>query len=670
MTLNISGNNYAKAGLIAAFIVLVAGVWTWLSGGILMLGLGQKFEDATLLTMYQYWYYYGEDQQVEKWLVIAGGIPLAILLIPVILFSVFSSQKKKSLFGNARFATKNEIRKAGLYNDTGIFIGRAFGSFLMFVGERHVSLSAPTRGGKGASFAIPNLLTWKESLVVLDIKEENWRITSAYRHKYGQECYFFNPTATDYRTHRYNPLSYISTDPNFRIDDIQKIANMLFPDQPGTDMIWTATPRSLFIGIVLYLLETPGKLVTLGQVLRETLVDGDGSHHFETILNERIAAGNPLSPACARGLLSYCSIAAENTRSGIIGGFRSRLELWMNPLVDAATSGNDFDLRDVRKRRMSIYIGVSPGNLDRMAPLINLFFQQFIDLNTRELPSKNKALKHTCLLLMDEFTSIGEIPVLSKGVAYIAGYGLRMAIIIQSPSQLDSEYGKDAAQTFKSNHAMHIVYPPKATETQVAKDISEWLGYQTVKGVSSSKTKSFFGKKTPTENVSDQQRALLLPQEITGLKEGQQLVVVENLPPIMAQKVMYFKEPLFMNRLKEISPTLKRVGAKLPTRAQLNSAIEADELSAPVPTVDVVTHSRMVAGDTPLIVIASTRTAGRTIVVERPVTSADIPDLTKRSLKDFAVDFSSVGKPRPGDLNEAALHAYADSLCGQVGVVA
>jgi type IV secretion system protein VirD4 len=355
--------------------------------------------------MYQYWYHYGAEQEVKKWLYIASGISLAVLLAPGLFFF---APAKRSLFGDARFAKRSEIKKAGLFGEKGIIVGQIGGRYLMFEGQQHAIISAPTRSGKGVGIVIPNLLNWPESVVVLDIKQENWDITSAFRRKYGQECFLFNPAATDYRTHRYNPLSYISEDPNFRIDDVQKIGNMLFPDQPGTDVIWTATPRSLFLGIVLYLLETPGKAVTLGQVLRETLVDGDGSAYFAKIINDRAASGNPLSGACVRGLNTYISIASENTRSGIIGGFRSRLELWMNPLVDAATSANDFDLRDVRKKRMSIYLGVTPDNLERMAPLLNLFFQQLIDLNTRVRPEQSKAIKYTCMLVMDEFTAIGQ----------------------------------------------------------------------------------------------------------------------------------------------------------------------------------------------------------------------------------------------------------------------
>ena len=666
MTLSLSENSWAKAWLITAFFTLVIVVWAYMAGGIFLMAFQHRFEEATLLTLYQYWYHYGAEEQVQKWLYIASGVSLALLLAPL---TMIFAPAKKSLFGDARFARRSEIKKAGLLGENGIIVGKLGNQYLTFDGQQHAIISAPTRSGKGVGIVIPNLLNWPDSVVVLDIKQENWDITSGFRRKYGQECYLFNPAATDYRTHRYNPLDYISEDPNFRIDDAQKIANMLLPDQAGTDVIWTATPRSLFLGIVLYLVETPGKLVTLGQVLRESLADGDGSAYFAKIINDRAAEGNPLSGACVRALNSYISIASENTRSGVMASFRSRLELWMNPLVDAATSANDFDLRDVRKRRMSIYLGVTPDNLGRMAPLLNLFFQQLIDLNTRELPHKNKAIKYPCMLLMDEFTAIGKINILTKGIGYIAGYWLRMMPIIQSPAQLVEVYGKDAAQTFTTNHALNIIYPPKASETQTARDISEWLGYRTTKGKSESKGKGLFSKKSQSESVSDQRRALLLPQEITGLGQNKQLVIMENVPPILANKVLYYKDRAFMDRLKEVSPSLHSLGAKFPTKTQLDDAIASGELGAAVPVIDLEAHHLLVGiNDTPVTVAMPQGGGKRVVTVERPATPADVPNLAKLGLASFVVDFSAVEKPKAGELDEAALHAYADNLCKQAGI--
>ena len=630
-----------KIALLATLIVALVCLWAYLAGGIFLVAFGHPFDHATPLTLYQYWYHYGTAPQVQNWLWIASGVAGAAIVVPA---AMLYSPARRSLFGDARFATRGEIRKAGLLGDKGIIVGKMGKKYLLFDGLQHAIISAPTRSGKGVGIVIPNLLNWPDSVVVLDIKQENWDITSGYRRKYGQACYLFNPAATDYRTHRYNPLAYISSDPNFRIDDVQKIAGMLFPDQAGTDIIWTATPRSLFLGIVLYLAETPDKPLTLGQVLRETLMDGDGSAYFARIIRDRAAGGNPLSAVCVRALNSYISISSDKTRAGVMASLRSRLELWMNPLVDAATSANDFDLRDVRKRRMSIYLGVTPDNLERMAPLLNLFFQQLIDLNTRERPNQNPAIQHQCLLLMDEFTAIGKIGILSKGISYIAGYWLRMMPIIQSPSQLVEVYGQDAAQNFTTNHALNIIYPPKASETVAARDISEWLGYQTVKGRSESRGKGLFTKKSKSENVSDQRRALLLPQEITGLGQERELLVLENVPPILAKKVRYFEDPVFVERLREVSPQLAKLQSAMPNQAQLDQAIESGELGAPVPKLDLAAYQHEIGG--------ALAAKGKAVIPE------DLPQQAKRRLAEFSVGLTPVAPA----LDVAALKAHAEDL--------
>lgn len=661
MTPNPSEHAWLKPTLIATALLGAALFWLYLAGGIFLLTQKRNFSDSTLLTLYQYWYWYGDSKAVQDRLFLAGVGALLLLASPFAL--LLRPGKRPSLFGDARFAKPKDIRKAGLLRNQGIIVGRYKQDYLMLAGSQHVLMSAPTRTGKGVGIVIPNLLAWPDSVVVLDIKQENHAITSGYRSKHGQPCFLFNPVAADYRTHRYNPLAYISDDPNFRIDDIQKLAYMLFPDTSGVDVIWTATPRTLFVGIVLSLLETPGKLITMGQVLRETLVDGDGSAYFSKMIQEREKAGAPLSGTCARALNSYISISAENTRAGIMTSFRSKLELWNNPLVDAATSANDFDLRDVRKKRMSIYLGVTPDNLERMGPLLNLFFQQLIDLNTRQLPEHNPALKYQCLLLADEFTAMGKINALSKGISYIAGYGLRMLPIIQSPSQLVEVYGKDAAQTFTTNHALQIVFPPKASELQTARDISEWLGYQTVKGVSQSKRKGLFAKESPSESQSDQRRALLLPQEITSLGNEKELVVTEGCPPIMAKKIRFFSDQFFMQRLRTISPLLAAKGKKTLTEAQFKAIVTTGELTAHIPRIDMEGHKRLI-GETPMAAYENTSSA----TPEQAVTDDYMPKLAMLGLESFSVNFSGTEKTAIGNLDTVALNVYTEKLCNSAGL--
>ena len=69
----------------------------------------------------------------------------------------------------------------------------------------------------------------------------------------------------------------------------------------------------------------------------------------------------------------------------------------------------DFGLADVRKKPMTIYVGINPNKLKEGALLANLFFSQLIDLNTNELPQENPELKYQCALVMDEFAAIGKL---------------------------------------------------------------------------------------------------------------------------------------------------------------------------------------------------------------------------------------------------------------------
>src|SRR3546814_10456538 len=57
---------------------------------------------------------------------------------------------------------------------------------LIFGGNEHVLLEAQTRAGKGVGVVIPNLLTWPDSVVVLDVKRENWSTSAGYRQRAGQ----------------------------------------------------------------------------------------------------------------------------------------------------------------------------------------------------------------------------------------------------------------------------------------------------------------------------------------------------------------------------------------------------------------------------------------------------------------------------------------------------
>ena len=101
----------------------------------------------------------------------------------------------ESQYGNAHWATLAEIKKAGLLSKgTGMTMGMYKGKMLVVdkTNCQHALLFAPTGSGKGVGFVLPNLLFWDDSVIVHDVKLENFEITSGYRtSKMHQKCYLW-----------------------------------------------------------------------------------------------------------------------------------------------------------------------------------------------------------------------------------------------------------------------------------------------------------------------------------------------------------------------------------------------------------------------------------------------------------------------------------------------
>ena len=72
------------------------------------------------------------------------------------------------------------------------------------------------------------------------------------------------------------------------------------------------------------------------------------------------------SDACRRAIKRMTDMP-EQTFGSVKSSFQSPLLAFENPRVDAATSANDFDLRDVRRRKMTIYLGITPDKLAEAA---------------------------------------------------------------------------------------------------------------------------------------------------------------------------------------------------------------------------------------------------------------------------------------------------------------
>jgi type IV secretion system protein VirD4 len=565
-----------KSGKIIAVIVIIAlsiallVIGGQLAGGYFLLGkLGLDPMTTRPLTLLQYQQAYGGmDGPVGRYIQMGMAIGLAPVGMLLVMGLVLLATRKgliDRLYGDARWARDHEIQQANMFIDDKknadakwppVLLGRKGKRLIADYSQEYTTLAAPPGSGKGVGFVVPNLLYYPHSVLNFDPKLENFNITAGYRKQVlGQEVYLFSPDNEEFKSHGWNPLDYISLDHRKTLADIKNISAILIPAEPGQNQSFFISARKALDGLLLYLIESPNEPRTMYRVLEINDHPMGIDKWIITTIAARSKSSNPLSEQCVRMLMSYANESEKkrDTTKGIIGTY---LDPFSDALCQAATRKSDFDFRDLRKKRMTIYVGISPGNIPKFQRMLNLFFAQAITLNTDVLPEDgpkdangDPLMKYQCLCLLDEFVALGPIEIIRASSGYTRAYNMRYAIIFQNKAQVfaDQCYGRAGGESLLDTFHNEIVF---ATESvSEAEEYSKRLGSITLKHRERNRSRSRSGSST-SDNTQRHSRALLLPQEIQRLPHDKEILFKKGgkLLPVLADKIFWYKDPVFKDR--------------------------------------------------------------------------------------------------------------------------
>lgn len=544
---------------------------------------------------------------------LAGGLGFGLpLLAWLVLLILLFKPRTEALHGDASFAGLGDLGKAGLLKRTpqSILIGKYKGRRLWLGGAQHVICISPTRSGKTTSIAIPVLLTYEQSVVVLDLKGELFKATSGQRQAMGQVIRVWAPYDDAGHTHRFNPFTLlIGMDAGKRLGEIQTIAAILYPDEPGKDPFWTSQSRAAFAAFASYIFEAWDAVVIPLLRMRapiELVPNPNASENFpsfERILRFSSGINGKSTKETLQAILAdpakhaYVSPQtrtvfgnlvglADQTFSSVIATMQAPLQQFLSPVLAAATNATDIDILSLRKRPTSLYVVIPTNKLDESSMLLNIFFSSLIGNNLVKQLGEEPDLKYQMLMLMDEFAAMGRVDVWSRRISISASYGVRDLCIVQSRAQLRSIYGDNDAQNFMTNHGAQIVFAPR--EQSDANEYSEMLGYKTLRRRHRNRSSGGTGGSTVSINFTDEKRALFLPQEIKQLPGDEQLIFYEGCKPIRARKNWFFKDRTFKQQAK-LPPARIRTVAHDPRSSKAyeentvrsQSAQGAQKLAAP-----------------------------------------------------------------------------------------
>src|SRR5260370_18056294 len=91
----------------------------------------------------------------------------------------------------AEWADPALVEEKSLYREGTVWLGRSAGEHPVPVGyrdDRHVCVVSGSRGGKGTTSIVNNLILWPGSTICVDGKGENATVTAARRGRGSKNC--------------------------------------------------------------------------------------------------------------------------------------------------------------------------------------------------------------------------------------------------------------------------------------------------------------------------------------------------------------------------------------------------------------------------------------------------------------------------------------------------
>ena len=553
------GTNVLFGQIAVVFGIVIAGVWgatQWTAAALgYQVRLGSPWFDLLGTPIYhpwklfEWWFSYGAytPEIFDTGGAIAGSSGMVAVAVAIAM-SVWRSRQARlvTTYGSARWANAHDIRKAGLTQPEGVFLGQHDRQYLRHEGPENVLTFAPTRSGKGVGLVVPTLLSWPASAVIHDIKGENWQITAGWRSRFSH-CLLFNPT--DAKSAAYNPLLEVRRGAH-EVRDVQNIADILVDPEGALEKRnhWEKTSHALLVGAILHVLYA-GEDKTLRGVANFL---SDPASPFELTLHRMMTTPHlgegphPVVASAAREVLNK----SDNERSGVLSTAMSFLGLYRDPTVAEVTSRCDWRIADLiaAEHPVSLYLVVPPSDISRTKPLIRLILNQIGRRLTESLDgSDGIERRHKLLLMLDEFPALGRLDFFETALAFMAGYGIRSFLIAQSLNQIDKAYGQ--------NHSIldncHVRVTFATNDERTAKRISETLGTATELRAQRNYAGHRLAPWLGHLMVSRQEtaRPLLTPGEVMQLPPDDAVVMVSSMAPIKARKLRYYADANFKQRV-------------------------------------------------------------------------------------------------------------------------
>lgn len=420
--------------------------------------------------------------------------------------------------------------------------------------DRHMTLVAGSRSGKGRSVIIPNLLTYAGSMIVIDPKGQNTAVTARYRaEELGHEVHVIDPFkitpehCAKFRK-QFNPLRILTPDNPHVVEDAGLIADAVVASASDRDPHWDETARAFIEGIILHVVTSATikrkerTLLTVAELLFGKLMPLD--ELLEEMLDNESLEGRV--KAAARAIEEK----PKNERGSVISTARRHMKFCDYDAIYDVLSGHDFDLGELKTYKTTLYIVLPAMRLASCKGLLRLFVNMTLGMVERETSKPEYPIQ----MILDEMPVLGYMKELEAAIGQVAGLGLRLHCILQDLGQLKAIY-KERYESFLGNSGILTFFGN--VDQFSANWISVYLGKTTVL-MTDQNALSLDDKNTGRDGKSQRMQVtdLLSAAEVRQFfarddHMNRQLVFIPGRRPWVLQRVNYDQHDLFKGRFDE-----------------------------------------------------------------------------------------------------------------------
>ena len=442
--------------------------------------------------------------------------------------------------GSTRWGNAQALKKP----TEGLLLGKIDTEYLRYDGDGHLITIAATRSGKGVGTVIPNLLNYRGSILVTDPKGENYAVTAAWRRDHlGQKIVALDPfdltKKEDSWTAALNPMDFIDLKGKDYVETAMMLADMIVGrGHQAEESHWKLEAKGLLFSFILYVasdetLANERHLIKVRQLLTQ------GSDGMEKTL-EAMKKSKFFQVQEGAHRIEQKS---DRERSGVFSTVQSHTHFLTSPRMQDVLTSTNCDLGDLRKGKMTVYIVLPREYLSTFAPWLRLMISSCYYACTHNA-AKKPSVNQRVVFLLDEFANLGYMQNIKEAVSLGGGYGLTMWLILQDLAQLKREYHREW-ESFLAN--CEVIQAFAIQDPFTSQKITQLLGEMSIWQRRLNKDD---GRKLGRMRAGyeESNRPLLKPDELRRLHPARQLLLVRPFQPVVADKLMYYKDPLTASR--------------------------------------------------------------------------------------------------------------------------